>query len=219
MIGLSKPGNTAKGWLAGGAVMAAGVVAWALLHNPSQDDVVTMAYSVPNGGGYALGDSGTPAPVLFNGIEILGKKKPGTHCCGFTFYVAMKVAQQRGLLKDSQPYDVKRFQKECYGATNASREREIAMAMENLGIGKQIDPLDARPGDFATFQRTPRGPGHSVVFLEYVKHDGTIVGVKFRSSQPTTDGVGDVIEYFASSGYRGATVDSNRFYVCRLNSR
>jgi hypothetical protein len=85
-------------------------------------------------------------------------------------------------VKDKEAYDLKRFQRECYGATKPSAEREIALAMENLGIGKQIDPVDARAGDFATFQRTPRGPGHSVVFLEYMKHDGVIVGVKFRSS-------------------------------------
>ena len=89
--------------------------------------------------------------------------------------------------------------------------------MEDLGIGRAIDPNDARPGDFATFQRVGRGAGHSVIFLEYVRDRGVIVGVKYRSSQPGTDGIGDAVEYFASSGYRYANVDPKRFYVCRLN--
>jgi hypothetical protein len=56
-----------------------------------------------------------------------------------------------------------------------------------------------------------------VIFLDYVRHHDVIVGVRYRSSQPSTNGIGDAVEYFRSSGYVGATIDPHRFYVCRLN--
>jgi hypothetical protein len=199
-------------------VLAAGALAALLRPPPKQDDVLGIARSL-NGGGYSLEGTGVPEPVIYRGAEILGPKKKGLHCCGFTFWTAMKVAQQRGLLRDKEPRAVKQFQREWFGATKESSERQAAFAAEKLGIGRQIDPNDARPGDFVTFWRIYQRSGHSVVFLEYIRHDDVIVGVKYRSSQPSTDGIGDVTDYFASSGYRGATIDPSRFYVCRLYSR
>jgi hypothetical protein len=87
--------------------------------------------------------------------------------------------------------------------------------MQNLGLGREVDPLDAKPGDFVVFHRTS-GIGHSVVFLEWVRHDGVVVGFRYRSSQIGTDGVGDVDEYFTTSRYKGATVNPNQFFVGRL---
>lgn len=206
-----------------GIVLLGGAAAWAWLNRaPDNSDILRIAHSIPAGAGYcSLKESGIPETVNFKGVKILGKSKSGgTYCCGYTFWVAFKAARERGLLKYKEPYDLARFQHECYGSSRQSAEREIAMAMEDLGIGRQIDPNDAQAGDFATFQRDGIHAGHSVIFLNYVRHNGIIVGVHYLSSQPTTHGVGEETEYFGSSGYSAATIlDPKRFYVCRLNRR
>jgi hypothetical protein len=198
------------------AIAMVAVAAW-LLRPRDQADVVKIAYSFPDGGGYcALSDSGVLQPVLFNGVEVLRKSKAGSYCCGFTFMVAMQAAEARGLLKDKDGYEIKRFQREWYGATKVSAERQAALAVENLKIGREVDPLDAQSGDFVVFSRRG-GSGHSVIFLNWIKHEKTIVGLHYRSSQPETSGLGDQSEYFISSHYRGASIDPAHFHVARLN--
>lgn len=182
-----------------------------------QADVLRAAYGHRDGGGYCgLNESGVSEAIVHKEITILPKSKNGSYCCGYTFAVAMQVAAERKLLDERDAYEVKRFQREWYGATETSKWRQSAMAMENLGIGREIPPQDAMPGDFAVIHRI-RGAGHSVIFLNWIKHEGTIVGFRYRSSQPTTDGVGDSQEYFDTSGYKGASVMSKHFHVGRLN--
>jgi len=206
-------------WTGGAALfLIIAVALYLFLRPPNQEDIIKTAYAYEGGGYCALSDSGVPEPVVHQGITILRQSKGGSYCCGFTFLVAMKVAEERGLLKKKQPYEVARFQKEWYGAAKGSNWRQLVLAMENLGIGRQIDPRDARAGDFAVVHRV-RGAGHSVIFLDWVKHNDITVGFRYRSSQPSTNGVGDGIEYFVTSGYKGATVDPKHFYVGRLNRR
>ena len=185
----------------------------------TDEDVLRNARTIPDGGGYYLQGSGVPDAIHHKNVLILPKGTRGTYCCGFTLYVAMQVAQQRGLLQDKEPRAVKQFQRHWYGTTPASAERQIVVAMESLGIGKQVDPHEARPGDFVMFWRAGTGEqsGHQVIFLEYVRHDGVIVGVRYRGSNATTDGVGDATEYFTSARYEGASIDPTRFYVARLH--
>ncbi len=211
---LRRVGRLPLGLLAA-TVMVIGVCAWLFASRDADGaDVLAIAYSV-NGGGYGVRTSGTPERIVHNGIQVLDKSKNGSHCCGFTFWVAMKVAQQRGLLSGKPPYEIKRFQREWYGATAQSAETECALAVVNLGIGREIDPADAQPGDFICFQR-PNKSAHTVIFLDWIRHEDVIVGLKYRSSQPRTNGVGDDKEYFITSRYRGASVDPKRFYVARL---
>ena len=46
-----------------------------------------------------------------------------------------EAAEQRGLLKDKDAYEVKRCQREWYGAMKYPAERQAALAVENLKIG------------------------------------------------------------------------------------
>jgi len=126
----------------------------------------------------------------------------------------MQVAARRGLLDGLEPYDIAVMQKEWYGATAKSRTRQLIHAIERLGIGYEVSPGQAKPGDFVVFSR--KGSGHSVIFLDWVTHDQRKVGFKYRSSQPATDGVGDQIEYFTTTGYAGAGVIPEYFFVGRL---
>ena len=61
--------------------------------------------------------------------------------------------------------------------------------------------------------------GHSVVFVDWVREGDQIVGIKYRSSQKSTDGIGDRVEYFADAAGKGGKVDRKRTYVARLNDR
>ena len=70
----------------------------------------------------------------------------------------------------------------------------------------------ARAGDFVQLWRRS-GSGHSVVFLSWVRKGGKIVGLRYWSTQPSTNGIGVSAEYFD----RGrAPLDRKRFYLCRV---
>ncbi|HEV2293696.1 MAG TPA: hypothetical protein VGR35_07560 [Tepidisphaeraceae bacterium] len=183
-------------------------------------DVVAVARSFPDGGGYNIkwGGSGTVEEIRFNNTRILAKGENGTYCCGFTFNVVMKAAGQAGLLKDKTVEQIKRFQKEWYGAVTEPdiREKQCAVALGNLGIGKQVSADEAQAGDFLQFWRTKSG--HSVVFLNWVEKDGQRIGFTYRSSQGSTDGIGDKTEYFKDSGVAKGEVDPKRMYFGRLGA-
>jgi hypothetical protein len=180
-------------------------------------ETLDVARDYKDGGGYdnSWKGTGVPEEIRFKDERILAKGK-GTYCCGFTFAVAMEVAQERELLADNQPADIRAFQKQWYGATEESREIQCAMAVEKLGIGRRVEPDASRPGDFLQFWRTNKS-GHSVLFVEWVEVDGRRVGFKYRSSQGSTKGIGDRVEYFADADRKEGLVDRERMYFCRLN--
>ena len=178
-------------------------------------DVVKIARSYKDGGGYEWKGSGVPEEIRFKGERILPKGE-ATYCSGFTFAVAMKAAEERGLLRDKTVEQVRKFQKEWYGATKESGETQCALAVERLGIGKPVAAEKARPGDFLQLWRTNKS-GHSVVFLEWLKDGRRPIGIKYRSTQTSTDGIGDRVEYFARVPGRDGKVDPKRMYFCRLN--
>ena len=199
------------------AVLAIALVAAAPTTRPT--DVVAVSRSFADGGGYNVkwGGSGTPEEIRFKDARILAKGTDGTYCCGFTFAVVMKAAGDAGLLKDKTVEQIKRFQKEWYGAVTEPdvREKQCSVALGNLGIGKTVSADEAQAGDFLQFWRTKSG--HSVVFLKWVEQDGKRVGFTYRSSQGSTDGVGDKTEYFKDSGIEKGEVDPQRMYFGRLS--
>ncbi len=183
-------------------------------------DVIAVSRTFGDGGGYNIkwSGSGTVEEIRFKNTRILAKGENGSYCSGFTFNVAMKAATDNGLLKGKTVEQIKRFQKEWYGAVTEPdiREKQCAVALGNLGIGKQITPDEAKPGDFLQFWRTKSG--HSVVFLNWVEKDGRRVGFNYRSSQGSTDGVGDKTEHFKDSGIAKGEVDPKRMYFGRLGT-
>lgn len=198
-------------------VTTAGFAAWLLTAPRSNADLLKIAYSYSAGGYCALTDTGVPEDIYFDGVRILRRSRDGSsYCCGFTFLIAIRVAEQRGLLKNKAAFEVARFQQECYGTSKSSAERQLVMALENLKIGKAIRPGEARPGDFIVYHRNFHS-GHSAIFLDWLRRDGGVIGFKFRSSQNWTLGVADDVEYFVGSGHPDASVDPNRFYVGRLD--
>ena len=193
------------------------LLACLLASHGKSGDVVAIAHAFPDGGGYEWKGTGVPENVCFNDKLILAKGK-ATYCSGFTFAVAMKAAAERGLLKNKATEHVQAFQKEWYGATKESGETQCAYAIEKLGVGKSIAIKDAKPGDFLQLWRTNKS-GHSVVFLEWVADAGRPIGVKYRSSQTSTNGIGDRIEYFTGIPGKKGSVDPRRLYFGRLNDK
>lgn len=174
------------------------------------------------GGGYnsRWGGSGTMQEIRFKDQRILSAGEGGTYCCGYTFNVFMNVAQAHRLLDDLTVAQVRALQKHWYGSVPNSheqaeliRETQIRYAVTLLGIGTGVEPEDARPGDFLQFWR--QRSGHSVVFLGWVVEDGRAVGVRYRSSQGATDGIGEHTERFAG---HGGSVDPDRMYFARLHA-
>jgi hypothetical protein len=191
----------------------------ATLHAQEQaKDILAAAQAIPNGGSYVwTNGSGVPRDIRHDGQLILKAQEKGTYCSGFTFCVAMEAAQERGLLKGKTADEVRQFQKEWYGSTKEAAERQCALAVEQLGIGHEVKSLaDVQPGDFMQIWRTNK-TGHSVLFLEWVREGEQVVGIKYRSSQKSTDGVGDRVEYFADAHGHDGKVDRKRTYVARLN--
>jgi hypothetical protein len=55
------------------------------------------------------------------------------------------------------------------------------------------------------------------VFLAWIEEGPERVGFKYRSSQASTKGIGDRVEFYAGVEGKEGTVDSKRMYFCRLN--
>ena len=183
------------------------------------DVVLRTARSYADGGGYNLkwGGTGTPEEILHDGQRVLAKGTDGTYCCGFTFAVAMKAGGEMKLFEGKTLEQIKRFQKEWYGAVDEPelREKQCSLAVGNLGVGRAVPMDEAQPGDFCQFWRGKGG--HSVIFLEWVERNGKRIGFKYRSSQGSTKGIGDNTEYFSDSGIEKGHVDRKRIYFGRFN--
>jgi hypothetical protein len=129
----------------------------------------------------------------------------------------MEVLETRGMLESRSFVEVKRFQKQWYGSQPGSAPRQAALAMEAMGVGRQVPLERARAGDFVTFSRI--GSGHSVILLDTIKREGRVIGLHYRSSQPGTNGVGNVTEYFTDTGYTNGTILRDSVVVARLAER
>ncbi|TWT99667.1 hypothetical protein Pla108_06100 [Botrimarina colliarenosi] len=179
-------------------------------------DVIEIARSFPDGGGYdwTAGATGVKEPVVFKDACLLEANPDGSFCCGYTFAVAMRTAEERGLLADKSVEDARQFLKDWYGAPGGDKTL-VVLAVENLGIGRAVPFEEAQPGDFVQLWREG-GSGHSVIFLHWVEEEGERVGFRYRSSQKLTDGIGDRTEYFAGAAGHDGRVLRDGTYACRL---
>ena len=187
----------------------------------SNATVLGVAQAIADGGGYnrQWKGSGTPREIVFKSKKILSKGH-GTYCSGFTFTVAMDAMEKLGLSEDKTVEQIKSFQRNWYGNSDIEvvREKQSQIAVVELGVGRAVKSIDARAGDYLQFWRSKTG--HSVVFLGWIKEknedtgERITVGLRYRSSQGSTNGVGDVEERFKGSG---GSVDRERMYFARLD--
>jgi hypothetical protein len=91
-----------------------------------------------------------------------------------------------------------------YALSKIKREAAV-LAIEHAKIGHKVDYKKARSGDVVQLYRS--GWGHSVLFKSWIQSDGSTsstfdsntAGLKYFSSQPATNGVGDHVECFKTS--------------------
>ena len=91
------------------------------------------------------------------------------------------------------------------------------LALEESGLGYAVSADEAKAGDFLQFYRAK--DGHSVIFLNWVEENGQRVGFTYRSSQKSTNGVGDRTECFRDAEGKEGRVDRNRMYFGRLGKK
>jgi len=177
--------------------------------------VLRVAYSFPNGGGFNWdAGTGTPEEIVFKGSRILSKARRGTYCCGFTFAVVMRAAAEAGLLQDKSVRRIRAFQQHWYAATVEAREKQQIYALEWLGIGYEVPFMEAQPGDFLRLWHGRSG--HSVILVKWVVEGGRKVGVEYRGTQSTTDGIGSRVEYIRTAERPDGQIILARSYAGRL---
>ncbi len=139
-------------------------------------------------------------------------------CSGITFEVFMRAyaawAADQGQafvmpgIPDLSTLDT--FRRRWWGK---ERKDTMAHALTSFGLGAIIEnKRDAQPGDFVQLWRH-NGSGHSAVFMGWEIRRGKIVGIRYWSVQPATDGIGYRTEHF---GRHGARVDPRRVTLVRV---
>ena len=188
----------------------------------SDIDVIVTARRYADGGGYRFTGTGSPSELRARGEVVLAAGDEGTtYCSGFTFAVAWRVGFARGLLQSKSPSELHAFQRAWYGADGDS-ERLLGPAMESFGVGRSVPSEACEPGDFVQFWRGRTG--HSAVFLGWNWAGGIKpAGFAYRSSQASTNGIGDKDEYFGdaldAAGMPRGEVDRARMYCARMSAR
>jgi len=175
-------------------------------------------------GGY---DGGTKDMFLAGEKVMRGNSNADTYCCGLTLEVFLKTykdwLQDSGIEESSAPLsaaDWKEF-KRLWFVVDLSGPGPSA-ALEEYEIGESIDPKEAVPGDFLQIWRTPNNKGkvsgHSVIFLDWVRSEdsGKPIGIRYWSTQTSTNGIGENVEYFGPFG--GMSTDTTYFSRLQLPS-
>lgn len=163
-------------------------------------DIITIANKFSGGGYRWEGVSGVCIPLYHNGKLIRSYDEGGpSHCCGFTLSVAFIAASNRGLFDNKSQSAVSKFSSDWYSAGGVNGKLCVT-ALKNIGIGYEVSLEKAINGDFCQIWRT-NGSGHSVIFLSHIyDYNNNIIGFNYRSSQKSTDGIGNAKEYFSDSG-------------------
>jgi hypothetical protein len=189
---------------------------------PLNADVLALIATYPDQGfgGYAWpsprGQDGTTRD-LFLGRTRIARGGVGNHCVGVTFEVFWRaLARRPGAVRAARldPARVRRLRARWYVPVDGGRG--AAEALERHGLGRSVPLDDAQPGDFVQMWMHG-GLGHSVVFLGWVRGPGgTVVAIRYWSSQPWTGGLG-VSESVIGDG--DGEVDRARIYVARAIPR
>lgn len=127
-----------------------------------------------------------------------------TYCSGFMLMAAHRVIGEHDLFAHLDREDAKRFQRMWYMRRDHGsrytdedvRQAGIILALEDSGIGMEIPAEHGRPGDIVQLWRD-NGSGHSAVLVSWIAHQGERIGLRYLSSQRSTEGVGERVECMA----------------------
>ncbi len=164
-----------------------------------------------DGGGYFTGIKAKPteSPIGYDlklfGNALLNPPRPTSYCSGSSYSVFIETLNLI-FPEGSSTISPDRFESLCMQEPDGSRREDHIKfwgkwnddgwgthyaLVQYSGMGEEVTPERARPGDFANIAWSS-GLGHSVVFLGWFKkHDEQ--GMIFWSSQKSTNGFGDVV--------------------------
>jgi len=175
--------------------------------------------------------NGVTENLYYDGKLLLKANPNGNracHCTGITFEVFFKAMQNRnrdlGLdinnfngMNKGELYD---FALTWYAAKGSGDMSNVALAMEKYGVGKRIyDMEELRAGDFIDFSRE-NGTGHCAVFINWIREGDRIIGIRYWSSQGSTNGTNYNEEYFnvkRKNGSKYGNVMTDNFYMGRIS--
>lgn len=172
--------------------------------------------------------NGVTTNIVYQGT-LLAKAHPSgnraSHCVGITFEVFVRAMRERnktlGIPQDDfngmSAEDLREFMLTWYVASGSKKNSNIVVAVEKYGVGTGITRLeDAKPGDFVDISRE-NGTGHTTVFINWVKENNKIIGIKYWSSQGS--GINYKTEYFNvtdSNGRKYGNVRIDLVYIARV---
>ncbi len=168
--------------------------------------------TAPDGGGYFIGIKAVPteSPIgyalsLF-GRPLIDPPRTTSYCSGSTYSafieaVDMIFGPQGAARLDEAHYEAARMQEpdggrredgvKYWGHWNDDGFGSHFALVQYSGMGREITPAQARPGDFMNVS-WKKGGGHSVVFLGWYKDDADGKGrLLYWSSQKSTNGLSD----------------------------
>ncbi len=167
---------------------------------------------------------GVTQDLFLDGVKVLsGEPEQRTFCCGLTLEVFLNAYKEYlekhgdGLGKRLSAEEWGEFQglwfvKEINGPGPSA-------ALEEFGLGREISREEVLPGDFVQIwrrwdqEKKSHGSGHSVIFLEWVRDEsGEISGMKYFSTQPSTDGIRENIEYFGGPDETSGIAEEFTYY-------
>lgn len=164
--------------------------------------------SAPEGGGYFTGVKAVPAesPIGYAlqllGAPLLTPPRTTSYCSGSSYTVFIEAlnviflgrqldARRLELMRMQEPDGGRREDRvKAWGWWNADGYGSQFCLVQYLGLGEEIAPRDALPGDFVNIS-WKSGLGHSVVFLGYSRNAQDELQVSFFSSQASTKGLAD----------------------------
>ena len=185
-----------------------------LFGQPLNDHVIKEAMKY-EGGSYVWKGSGCPVDLVMGETVLFPKSPVGSFCSGYTFTVLFNTLKSNNLHEKLSVDEWKKFQQHWYGNTSIAAETQCLYALSQIGMGEEIAHEDAKAGDFVQFWRNNK-TGHSVIFLAWVRDSkGKIVGMRYRSSQKFTNGIGERTE---TIGLGEKELNRNRIYIVRLKA-
>ncbi len=173
--------------------------------------------SAMDGGGYFIGIHATPteSPVGYAlkllGNPLLTPPRTSSYCSGSSYSAFIEGLNV--ILKDTkhnlspERLEAMRMQEpdggrrddgvKMWGWWNSDGFGSQFALVQYARMGEEIQPKDARPGDFMNIC-WKSGLGHSVVFLGWCEDAAGNKGVAFWSSQKSTNGFGDSVAPLAN---------------------